>query len=118
MARPALRQHEIDRFRERLCQVATRRFAKQGYAGVSLRGLAGELGCSATTPYRYFRDKDEIFAAVRARAFARLADASEAVSGSELDPRLRETDVIVATDVYIRLVANGHITDPNTWSSF
>jgi hypothetical protein len=23
---------------------------------------------------------------------------------------------IVATDVYIRLVANGHITDPNTWS--
>jgi hypothetical protein len=26
--------------------------------------------------------------------------------------------VIVATDIYIRLVANGHITDPNTWSSF
>ena len=25
---------------------------------------------------------------------------------------------IVFTDVYIRLVANGHITDPNTWSRF
>jgi hypothetical protein len=25
---------------------------------------------------------------------------------------------VVATDVYIRLVANGHITDPNTWSNF
>lgn len=25
---------------------------------------------------------------------------------------------IVFTDVYIRLVANGHITDPNTWSGF
>lgn len=25
---------------------------------------------------------------------------------------------IAFTDVYIRLVANGHITDPNTWSSF
>jgi hypothetical protein len=25
---------------------------------------------------------------------------------------------IALTDVYIRLVANGHITDPNTWSSF
>jgi len=25
---------------------------------------------------------------------------------------------IVLTDLYIRLVANGHITDPNTWSSF
>lgn len=99
MARPALRQDEIDRFRERLCRVATRRFAKQGYAGVSLRGLAGELGCSATTPYRYFRDKDEIFAAVRARAFARLADASEAVWGSELDPRLR---MVKLGEAYLR----------------
>jgi hypothetical protein len=26
--------------------------------------------------------------------------------------------VISLTDVYIRLVANGHITDPNTWSGF
>ncbi len=25
---------------------------------------------------------------------------------------------VVATDVYIRLVANGHITDPNTWNTF
>jgi hypothetical protein len=25
---------------------------------------------------------------------------------------------IFVTDIYIRLVANGHITDPNTWSSF
>lgn len=26
--------------------------------------------------------------------------------------------VVVSTDVYIRLVANGYITDPNTWSGF
>lgn len=89
MARPALSQTQIDRFRARLCRVATRRFSRQGYAGVSLRGLAGELGCSATTPYRYFRDKDEIFAAVRARAFAQLADAAEAVFRAESDPRRR-----------------------------
>jgi hypothetical protein len=25
---------------------------------------------------------------------------------------------VVAADVYIRLVANGHITDPNSWSHF
>ncbi len=25
---------------------------------------------------------------------------------------------VLVTDIYIRLVANGHITDPNTWSSF
>ena len=89
MARPALSQTEIERFRARLCRVATRRFARKGYAGVSLRGLAGELGCSTTTPYRYFRDKDEIFAAVRARAFAALADTAEAASSAESDPRQR-----------------------------
>ena len=26
--------------------------------------------------------------------------------------------VVALADVYVRLVANGHITDPNTWSSF
>ena len=25
---------------------------------------------------------------------------------------------VVSSDIYIRLVANGHITDPNTWSNF
>jgi hypothetical protein len=25
---------------------------------------------------------------------------------------------VLATDLYIRLVANGQITDPNTWSGF
>ena len=39
--------------------------------------LAAELGVSTMTPYRYFRDKDDILAAVRARAFNRLAEALE-----------------------------------------
>jgi AcrR family transcriptional regulator len=43
-----------------------------------MRELAAELGVSAMTPYRYFRDKDEILAAVRARAFTRFAEALEA----------------------------------------
>lgn len=86
MARPALTEHEISDFRERLCDVATRRFAELGYAGVSLRGLALELGCSPTTPYRYFRDKDEIFAAVRARAFDRLAAYGAPFTGESSDP--------------------------------
>lgn len=89
MARPALRQDEIEAFRNRLCDVATRRFADHGLAGVSLRGLSAELGCSATTPYRYFENKDEIFAAVRARAFGRLADVCEEVCARESDPGLR-----------------------------
>jgi AcrR family transcriptional regulator len=54
-----------------------------------MRGLAAELGCSATTPYRYFENKDEILAVVRARAFTRLAEACDEVCARESDPSPR-----------------------------
>ncbi|HKW92810.1 MAG TPA: TetR/AcrR family transcriptional regulator [Methylomirabilota bacterium] len=78
---------EVGAFRARLCAVAQRRFARHGVDGVSMRGLADELHCSPMTPYRYFRDKDEILAAVRAAAFDRFADALETAarkSGDDL----------------------------------
>jgi len=52
-------------------------FAEHGPEAVTMRQLAAELGCSPMTPYRYFRDKDEILAAVRASAFDRFSDALE-----------------------------------------
>ena len=63
---------EIQAFRADLCAAATRRFAEAGYGGVTLRGLAAELGVSPMTPYRYFRNKEDIFGAVRDAAFERL----------------------------------------------
>ena len=72
---------EVDAFRARLCAVAQRRFAKQGVDGVSMRQLAGALGCSPMTPYRYFRNKEEILAAVRTAAFDRFAAALEGAIG-------------------------------------
>lgn len=50
-------------------------FVDEGFEGFSLRTLARALGCSHTTPYRYFEGKDEIFAAVRAEGFRRFAAA-------------------------------------------
>jgi AcrR family transcriptional regulator len=72
-----LSKADIEAFRARLCAVAQKRFARQGVDGVSMRQLADELGCSPMTPYRYFRDKEEILAAVRAAAFDRVAQALE-----------------------------------------
>ena len=69
---------QVDAFRTRLCAVAQHRFATQGRDGVSMRQLADALGCSPMTPYRYFRNKDEILAAVRTAAFDRFADTLEA----------------------------------------
>lgn len=68
-----LSDEEVAAFRERLCEAATGLFAEKGVAGVTMREIAAKLGVSAMTPYRYFHDKDDILAAVRARAFDRFA---------------------------------------------
>jgi AcrR family transcriptional regulator len=86
--RTALTAEQIGEFRDELCAAAARLFAAHGYDGVTLRGLADELGCSPMTPYRYFRDKAEIFTAVRTAAFVRFAQAQERA--------FRSTDVPLA----------------------
>jgi AcrR family transcriptional regulator len=72
-----LSDRDIADFRERLCDAAERLFAQHGTEAVSVRQLAAALGVSAMTPYRYFKDKDAILAAVRARGFDRHAEALE-----------------------------------------
>jgi AcrR family transcriptional regulator len=89
MARPALRPDEIESFKARLCEAAMEMFAKQGYEAVTLRALAEKLGCSHALPYRYFRDKQEIFAAVCALGFERFADALERAAAGVADPEER-----------------------------
>ncbi len=71
--RKALTDDEIETFRSRLCAVAENLFARHGVGGVTMRQIARELGYSQTAAYRYFADKDEILAAVRAAAFNRFA---------------------------------------------
>ena len=73
-----LTEQDIADFRAELCKVATERFARYGYEGVTMRQLAEALGCSPKTPYRYFKDKADILATVRAQAFAKFADTLEA----------------------------------------
>ncbi len=73
---------DVAGFRERLCEVAARLYAELGPAGFNMRELARRVGVSAMTPYRYFRDKEEILSLLRLRAFARLADQLEAAQAS------------------------------------
>src|SRR4051794_34956188 len=68
---------DVADFRERLCEAAERLFAERGPDAVTMRQLAAELGVSPMTPYRYFEDKDDILAAVRANGFNRFAEALE-----------------------------------------
>jgi len=84
-----LTDKDIADFRSELCKVATERFARFGYEGVTMRQLAEALGCSPKTPYRYFKDKADILATVRAQAFAGFADALEKAAASHKDPAQR-----------------------------
>jgi AcrR family transcriptional regulator len=82
----SLSQTEIDDFRTRLIAVAERLFVEQGRDAVSMRQLAQALGVSVMTPYRYFKDKDDILAATRASGFDRFAEALETAYDSVNDP--------------------------------
>jgi AcrR family transcriptional regulator len=91
---PRLRTNtEIADFRERLCEAATRLFAVHGAEGFTMRMLAAEVGCATMTPYRYFRDKEELLAAVRAMAYNRFSDALEAAVRAPGDSRDKSTAI-------------------------
>ena len=83
-----LTEQAVAEFRGKLRRVAARRFAEFGYAGVTLRAVAQELGCSRTTPYRYFKDKDHILLAVRLEGFRLLGQSQE--EGGQLSQLQRD----------------------------
>ena len=87
---------DIQQFREAMRRVAENAFATRGAEGVTMRELAKELRCSAMTPYRYFRDKNEILAMVRAAAFNRFAARLEAAAQTA-----SETDRSVVSEAYV-----------------
>lgn len=72
-----LSETDVADFRDRLCAAAERLFAEKGPDAVTMRQLAAELGVSPMTPYRYFKDKDDILAAVRTNGFTQFAETLE-----------------------------------------
>ncbi len=98
---PKLRTAEdLADFRDRLCDAAEKMFAEHGPDAVTIRQLAQAIGVSPMTPYGYFKDKDAILVAVRARAFNRHADALEAAfRAAPDDPSARSNAV---GEAYIR----------------
>jgi AcrR family transcriptional regulator len=73
----------IQGFRQALCDAAVQLFSEVGYDGFHMRELGKRMGVSPMTPYRYFRDKNEILDMVRMLAFSRLADQLEAAKLEE-----------------------------------
>lgn len=107
MPRP-LTEIEVADFRERLCDAAAGLFVRRGAEGFTLREVAAELGVSAMTPYRYFKDKDEILAALRARAFRKFAERLEEAVRRPGDAPARAN---AAGEAYIRFA----LEDPTSY---
>jgi AcrR family transcriptional regulator len=96
---------DLESFRARLCDIAEKLFAAHGPDGVTMRELADAMQVSSMTPYRYFKDKDAILAAVRTRAFNRFAAAMESASaGSEKHSSNPYLDFALANPAAYRLM--------------
>lgn len=92
-------EQEVAAFRERVCEVATDLFIERGPENVTMRQIAAGMGVSPMTPYRYFRDKDEILATVRAAAYNRFATALERAVRRGNDARAKARAI---GDAYVR----------------
>ena len=108
MPRQGLSPAEISRFRDRAVRAAFHLFATNGYAAVTMRNVAAAVGCSAMTPYRYFENKEEIFALVRAEAFRRFSAAQEEAVAGILDPVER---LVASGASYVRFA----LADPDAY---
>ncbi|MCU1337239.1 MAG: TetR family transcriptional regulator [Bryobacterales bacterium] len=61
--------------REALLEAAIRLIAEVGPAGFTLREVARRAGVSHNAPYRHFRDRDDLMAAVATQGFRELTQA-------------------------------------------
>jgi AcrR family transcriptional regulator len=89
----------VETFRDHVVGIAARLFKEKGPAGFTMRELADRAGLSPMTAYRYFKDKEEILAAVRADAFDRFSQVMEAGFAAGSDAASRSNG---AGEAYIR----------------
>lgn len=64
LARQLKRDRASDLSRDRIVDAAARAFAQSGYKAATMRAIAEEVGCRASSLYTYFSSKDEILAAL------------------------------------------------------
>lgn len=104
----SLSEKEVAEFRTKICATAFRLFAEKGTAGITMRELAAALKVSAMTPYRYFQDKDEILAELRAQAFERFIKAIQQVRSDSNDLL---QNAFAMRDAYVRFA----LADPDSY---
>lgn len=75
---PTRRDIQRVQTREAIKALAREQMRKDGSAGISLRGIAAELGLTVTALYRYYAGRDDLITALILDGFNAQADALEA----------------------------------------
>jgi AcrR family transcriptional regulator len=84
MRRPKPYHH--GNLREALLEAAIRLIAEVGPTAFTLREVARRAGVSHNAPYRHFRDRDDLMAAVAAQGFRELTEAMVEAAGQRAEP--------------------------------
>ncbi|MFD4029057.1 TetR family transcriptional regulator [Streptomyces sp. NPDC058637] len=85
-AEPAGRTRDAARTRAEILTVATREFARLGYAGARVDEIAARTRTTKRMIYYYFGGKEQLFTAVLERAYTRIREAEQLLDVEHLDP--------------------------------
>ena len=82
----AERQRDPERTRSEILEIATREFAKHGYAGARVDDMAERMRTTKRMIYYYFGSKEQLFIAVLEHAYTAIRRAEQEVDVDGLDP--------------------------------
>lgn len=107
--------------REALMTAATEILEEEGITKLSLRGVARRAGVSQTAPYRHFKDKSALLAAVAASGFRGLAQAMRDGAARQTSPSDQLAEIgqsyvrfAVANSAVFHLMFGPEITDKSS----
>ncbi len=102
--RPPARRYHHGNLKETLIEAALRLIAEVGPAAFTLREVARRAGVSHNAPYRHFRDRNDLLAAVAAEGFDRLTESMNQAAASGRTPLER-----------LRLAGRGYVAFALRW---
>lgn len=97
-----LREQARANVRQAILEAARTRISTEGYAGLSMRRLAQDIGYTPKTIYLYFTDKDDLLSELIEEELARLVLHLETVAAAEADAAQRLDAVALAYVAYGR----------------
>ena len=112
------RPRELRSTRDVILDAAERRFAERGFAGVSVRQIAGDAGLkNQASLYHHFKNKKALYEAVLQRGLQPIIElvAASSTAGDSSDPVLdRIVDYLAARPHLPRLIQRAGLDDSKT----